>query len=267
MTAPGKLQVSTTTGHVAGPAKISASSPFPVPNGGWGSGAMMGLVLHTEVGDNPGTESWFENPAAQASADFAVAQDGSVVQFGPVGKGWVAWAEADGNRTWYSVEQADDGNPANPLTQAQITATAQLLECLSAFAGFPLQISDSIAVKGFGWHGMGGQAWGGHVNCPGDVRKAQRAQIIALAMSIRSGGTATVTTPPPREWVTAGMSSLAGLARQLGTEASMILRLTAEHSPSAIYPTPVADYLNGVFAGTIDPSKPMPKGLALYVPA
>jgi hypothetical protein len=262
MTVPGKLQVDTGTGHVTGPARISFSSPFPVPNGGWGSGAMMGVVMHTEVGDNPGTESWFENPAAQASADFAVAQDGSIVQMGPVGKGWVAWAEANGNRAWYSIEHADDGHPANPLTAAQITASAQLVEVLARFAGFPLQVSDSTSVKGYGWHGMGGQAWGGHLNCPGDVRKAQRPQIIALAMAIRQGGQPAASV---REWTTAGMSSLAQLAQQEHTEPSTILRLTAQHAP--VYPGPVAAWLNAVFAGTADPSKPMPAGLALYLPA
>jgi N-acetylmuramoyl-L-alanine amidase len=261
MTAPGKLQVDTVTGHVTGPARILFSSPFPVPNGGWGSGPMMGVVMHTEVGDNPGTESWFENPAAQASADFAVAQDGSVIQMGPVGKGWVAWAEAGGNRAWYSIEHADDGNPANPLTAAQITASAQLVEVLSRFAGFPLQVSDSTSVKGYGWHGMGGQAWGGHPDCPGDVRKAQRAQIIALAMAIRSGGQ---PAPSVREWVTGGEFSLAQLAAQQKCDVATILHLTAEHGP---YGQAVADLINGVFAGTVHPFAPMPAGLKLYVPA
>ena len=270
MSIPGKLHVDTATGHVTGPASITYNTPFPPPNGSWGSGAMMGLVLHTEVGDNPGTEAWFDNPAAQASADFAVAQDGSVIQMGPVGKGWVAWAEAAGNYSWYSVEEADHGNPANPLTAGQITATAQLLECLSAFAGFPLQISDSPSAKGLGWHGMGGAAWGGHFSCPGDVRKAQRPQIIALAMAIRSGGTTAVTAaraPAVTRWVTAGMDSLSQLARAHGTEASAILRCTAENSAGALFEPDVATYINDVFAGTVNPATPVPRGLTLYLPA
>jgi len=182
----GKLTVDTASGHVTGPADLKYNSPFPTPNGRWGSGAMMGLVLHTQVGNNPGTVAWFDNLASQASADFCVAQDGEIVQMGPIGKGWVAWAEAAGNYSWYSVEMADNGNPANPLTSEQIAAGAQLLECLSAFASFPLEISNSIAAKGFGWHGMGGEAWGGHESCPGDVRKAQRGQIVALAAAIRA---------------------------------------------------------------------------------
>lgn len=186
MTTPGRLHVDTHTGHVTGPAALTYNTPFPTPNGRYGSGAMMGLVLHTQVGNNPGTVEWFDNLASQASADFCVAQSGAIVQMGPIGKGWIAWAEAAGNLAWYSVEMADDGRPANPLTSQQVTAGAQLLECLSAFAGFPLEISNSVSTKGFGWHGMGGQSWGGHLNCPGDVRKAQRPQMVALAMAIRA---------------------------------------------------------------------------------
>jgi len=187
MSTPGRLQVDTATGHVTGPASITYNDPFPTRNGSYGSGQMMGVVMHTQVGNNPGTVAWFNNPAAQASAHFCIAQDGAIVQMGPIGKGWIAWAQAAGNLGWYSVEHADDGNPANPLTSAQITASAQLLELLSRFAGFPLQISDSPSVKGYGWHGMGGEAWGGHLSCPGDTRKAQRPQVIALAMAIRQG--------------------------------------------------------------------------------
>ena len=182
----GKLTVGH-GGHLTGPARITYNIPWPCPNGSWGSGAMMGVLEHTMVGDLPGTVIWFNNPAAQASAHFGVAQDGEVCQFGPVGAGWVAWHAAQANDRWYGIEFADDGNPGNPLTREQVIAAAQLVECLSAFAGFPLQVSDSPSVHGFGWHGMGGEAWGGHFDCPGDVRKAQRPQIVALAMAIRSG--------------------------------------------------------------------------------
>lgn len=270
MSTPGKLQVDASTGRVTGPANLKYNTPFPTHNGGWGSGAMTGLLMHTMVGNlQPGTVDWFNNPASQASANFGVAQDGTIWQWGPLGKGWYSWHAAEANKTWYGCEFADDGKPANPLTAAQITAAAQLLELLSRFAGFPLQISDSPSVKGFGWHGMGGAAFGGHFNCPGDVRKAQRPQIITLAAAIRSGGSSTVTTPPaasPRPWTTAGMSSLAQLAHDHGTQPSTILRLTAEHSPGAVFDAATATWINAVFSGSADPSKPVPKGLALWLP-
>ena len=259
----GKLTVDTSSGKVVGPANLHYNDPFPTRNGSYGSGAMSGLLMHTMAGNlQPGTVDWFNNPAAQASAHFGVAQDGTVWQFGPVGKGWMAWHAYEANAAWYGCEFADAGNPANPLTQAQITAGAQILECLSAFAGFPLQVSDSPSVRGFGWHGMGGAAFGGHFDCPGNVRKAQRSQIIALAIAIRQEKPLTAA-PPAREWITAGMSSLASLALQEHCTPAEILPLTAAHGP---IPADVSAYVNGVFAGTIDPKTPMPKGLALYLP-
>jgi hypothetical protein len=263
----GKLTVDAATGHVTGPARITYNDPFPCQNGNWGSGVMAGVLMHTMVSELPSAVSWFNDSRAQASAHFGIAEDGEIHQFGPVGKGWIAWHAAEANRTWYGIEHADNGNPGNPLTAAQITASAQLVECLSAFAGFPLQISDSPSVKGYGWHGMGGAAFGGHFQCPGDVRKAQRPQILALAMSIRQEKPVTPPQPSVREWLTAGELSLHALAAQQGTSVSAILRLTAEHSPNSVFPGNVADYVNAVFQGTADPSKPAPAGLQLYMPA
>ena len=216
----GKLAVQA-DGRVTGPADISWNDPFPCVNGAWGSGRMMGVVMHTRPATCPAPSRGSTTRRLRLSAHFCVAQDGAVVQMGPIGKGWIAWAEAAGNEAWYSIEHADHGDPANPLTPAQITASAQLVECLSAFAGFPLQVSDSPSVKGYGWHGMGGEAWGDHLACPGDVRKAQRPQIVALAMAIR--------TPPeagPYRHVATGGQTLAQIAAARGTTPGHILQVT-----------------------------------------
>jgi hypothetical protein len=226
---------------------------------------MRGLVLHTMVGNLPGTISWFNDARSQASAWFGVDQQGAIHQFGPLGAGWAAWAQAAGNRAWYSVEMADDGDPANPLTAAQITAGAQLLELLSRFAGFPLQITDDpVNGRGLITHGDGGAAWGNHPDCPGNVRKAQRPQIIALAMAIRSG-----TGPPaqPRVYVASGAMSLPALAAAERTAPSTILRLTCEHSPGSVFSPDVAALINGVFGGVTHPAAPLPAGMRLYLPA
>ena len=94
-----------------------------------------------------------------------------------------------GNLAWYSIEHADNRDPNNPLTDAQIAASAQLVELLSRFAGFPLQVTDSVTGKGYGVHSMGGKAWGDHT-CPDlpprHVRSHQRPAIIALAKQIRN---------------------------------------------------------------------------------
>lgn len=186
---PAKLHVGN-GGRLAGPGfHCSYNDPWPCANGTPGGGApkMMGAVVHTMVGTLTSCINWFNNPASSASAFFGIGEDGLVHEFGPLGVNWEAWAQGDGNPAWYSIEFADNGNPKNPLTQEQITAAAQILECLSRFAGFPLQLTDSPSVPGLGWHGMGGAAWGNHPDCPGEVRKAQRPAIIALAKEIRAG--------------------------------------------------------------------------------
>jgi hypothetical protein len=75
------------------------------------------------------------------------------------------------------------------------------------------------------------------------------------------------TVPAPwREWTTAGMDSLAGLAGSRGAEVSTVLRVTAERSPGSVFTPEVSQYLNRVFAGEVNPSAPMPAGLRLWVP-
>lgn len=199
LTIPPKLSVDS-AGRVHG-ANVTWNSPWPCINGDEGGMSVphgiMGFLEHTMVGNLlPGTVAWFNNPAAQASAHFGVDQGGSIHQFGPV-NGWKAWHAAGGNPNWYGCEFADNGNPANPLTAAQISSAAQLLELLSRpdVGNFPLQLSNSTGTEGLGWHGMGGAAYGGHFDCPGDVRKAQRPAILALAVAIREGAAPAPANP------------------------------------------------------------------------
>ncbi|HEY3908245.1 MAG TPA: N-acetylmuramoyl-L-alanine amidase [Streptosporangiaceae bacterium] len=251
----GKLEIGA-DGRVTGPLTITYNTPFPTGNGSWGSGAMMGVVMHTMVGNLPGTVEIFNNPSYAVSSHFGIAQDGSVWQFGPIGHGWIAWAQVAGNEAWYSIEHADDGNTANPLTDAQLTASAQLVEVLSRFAGFPLQVTNSVEVEGYGTHVMGGGAWGGHT-CPGPgPRAGQRREIIRRAEAIRAG---QVT------WTSDGKLSLNDLAAHLHTEASSILRMTAIHDGA--FGGEAASYINGVFAGTTSAEAALPTGLMLWVPA
>ena len=168
-------------------ANIHYNDPFPVHNGAYGSGTMQGVVMHTMVGQLEDAIAEFNNPAAQVSAHFGISQTGLIHQFGPIGRGWVAWAEMLGNYTWYSIEHADHGDTENPLTQAQMDASAQVVECLSSFAGFPLKVTNSVWGAGYGTHVMGGVEWGNH-SCPGPGPRAnQRYNIIYRAKRIRVG--------------------------------------------------------------------------------
>jgi N-acetylmuramoyl-L-alanine amidase len=235
MATPGKLTVGS-DGKVRGPASIGYSTPFPVPNGTpGGSGAMQGVVMHTEVGYDHNVVGEFENPAAQASAWFSVRDDGHITQYGPVGQGWMAWAQMAGNPSWYSIEHEDRGDPHIPLNDAQIAASAQLLECLSAFARFPLQEANSVTEQGYGVHYMGGAAWGGHT-CPDEghpVRSLQRPVIIELAKAIRvSGGQ---PQQGPFRHTANGHDSLAKIAAEYGITPERLLKVSMDaYTPADI---------------------------------
>jgi len=142
-----------------------------------GQEAVRGVVLHVMAGTLAGSDSWFKNPAAQASAHFGIGKAGEVYQ-------WVdtadrAWAQAGGNRTWLSIEHEGQGGDA--LTPAQLAASARVIAWMHETHGVLLQATDSVDGRGIGWHGMGGAAWGGHTACPGTPIKAQRPALIAAA--------------------------------------------------------------------------------------
>lgn len=142
-----------------------------------GMDAYDGVVLHIMEGTLEGSQSWFNNPTSQASSHFGVGKSGEIRQ-------WVdtkdrAWAEMAGNRRWISIEH--EGHSGDSLTPAQLASTASIVKWCHDTHGIPLQISDSPDTKGLGWHGMGGNPWGGHFNCPGDPIKNQRQEILAHA--------------------------------------------------------------------------------------
>lgn len=191
-------------GHLVGEAWITRNDPFPAVNGQMGlTPPMNGVVLHTNVGTLPGTIATFNDPHRQASAHFEVGgpwsgtvKDGQarIHQFGPV-NGWMAWHCADGNNMWFGIETEDGGNPSHPLTDAQLTAVAQIVEALSAHGkwGFPLEVTNHTNGHGLGAHFMGGAAWGGHTcpdNPPGGQgpRSHQRGEIIRRAKILREHG-------------------------------------------------------------------------------
>jgi hypothetical protein len=77
------------------------------------------------------------------SAHFGTAQDGTVIQW--VQLGVVAFHAFDANFHWYAVENADDGNPNNPYTGAQLSRIAQILGLIPRpeYGRFALQVTDS----------------------------------------------------------------------------------------------------------------------------
>jgi hypothetical protein len=150
------------------------------------SGAMrgfMGLVLHIAEGSYQGTINWQKNPVSDVSSHTVHGKAGERAQMLDVNL--TAWTQANGNGWWVSVEH--EGFNYEALTQQQFESTAQLYAWLVQVKGVPLQLTDSPSVPGLGWHGMGGTAWGGHPNCPGEPIKAQRPAILARAQEILNG--------------------------------------------------------------------------------
>ena len=196
------------------------------------------------------------NPGTEVSAFFSVGEDGAAHQYLPVGRGRVAFAQVEGNSSWYSCECEDKLNPGHPMTDVQVTTVAQIFSALAEHDGFPYAITDDPD-NGHGLitHGDGGQAWGGHPDCPGTVRKAQRPEILARASAIRDGLDI---------WICQGLKSLHDLAADsLGCPVHQVLQLTAEYSPERLFAPDMASYLNEVFA---DDKETVPAGLTLFCP-
>lgn len=159
-------------------ARMPGAQWRPVPNRTvGGQDAVYGVVLHVMQGTLDGTDAWFRNSSSQASAHFGVGKDGRIFQ-------WVdtadrAWAQVDGNRTWLSIEH--EGKSGDSLIPAQLAASARVIAWMHATHGVRLQSTDSPTGRGIGWHGMGGSAWGGHLDCPGTAIRNQRPALIAAA--------------------------------------------------------------------------------------
>ncbi len=155
-----------------------------------------GLVLHiAQSPDAQGTINWQKNPTAQVSSHFVNDVDGTLYQV--VDTDDMAWAEMAGNGEWLSVENI--GYSGNPLTNAQVQTLGKLFAWISQNFNVPLVATDDPNGSGLGWHGMGGDAWGGHLQCPGDPIKAQRPQILAVAIAIVNPQIPTTTPIPTSE--------------------------------------------------------------------
>lgn len=269
MNIPEKLKISS-GGKLLGP-NVTYNSPWPCKQGDAGSmqipHGIMGVIMHTMVGNLPGTIEVFntDRGADSASAHFGIDQKGNIHQFGPV-NGWMAWAQEAGNPNWYSIEHADNANPDTPLTQAQVNASAQIVEALSAYGLFPLQESNNIGEEGYGVHYMGSIAWGGH-SCPdlppASVRSHQRPAILALAQQIRDGNVIDnpkLIKPHYYRWAADGTMSLDQIARSRNTTAKALIEHT-EASSSPINDAHRASFQNYVVSGT---ENKMPSGMIYY---
>lgn len=154
----------------------------------------LGLILHVQAGNNA-LSGWFNNPAAQASSTWWAGKAGGREQYGDPDTDKF-WAQSAGNSSYHSVET--EGYPNEPLTAQQIETVAQIYAWGAKRYGWPYQLAEKPGDRGLGWHGMGGAQWGGHLGCPGDLRKAQRPAILARAKAI-NGATPTPAAPAAKD--------------------------------------------------------------------
>jgi hypothetical protein len=165
----------------------------------------VGLVVHIAEGTYDGTIAWEHNPVAEVSSHFVVAKDGRIAQV--VDTDDRSWCQSQGNATWISVE--NEGFHTQAPTPQQVEALARIYaRCMQVYAA-PARVTDSVDVGGIGWHGMGGDAWGGHVDCPGDQFKAARPAILARALEIMNGDDMSAHTEAVIEAWRTGMTRAA----------------------------------------------------------
>ena len=138
----------------------------------------LGLILHVQEG-NGAAGNWFSNPQCNnASSHWWVGKDGRIEQYLDPDT-HQSWAQGQGNSEYHSVET--EGFTGEPMTPAQIAGVATIYKWGMVHFGWSARIANTVGSKGLGVHSMGGEAWGGHLGCPGNLRRAQRGLIIQAA--------------------------------------------------------------------------------------
>lgn len=203
-----------------------------------GMGNVIGVVLHIMEGTLDGSDAWFRNPNAQASAHFGVGKDGRIYQW--VDTADKAWAQAAGNSDYISIE--NEGHSGDTLTPPQLSSVAAVVAWVHQTNGVPLHLADVPGAAGLGWHGMGGAAWGGHLFCPGNPIVDQRIAILGKASGGAIGGVSPMFDP--------AIGPIAAAAKWPGTPGAVLL-LAPSGAVYALFGAPYYGGANGqaYFAG------------------
>lgn len=157
-----------------------------------GMQTIFGVVLHVDEGTEAGSESWERNPVAQVSSHFMTGKISGLAQMVSVSD--MAWAQVNGNPNYLSIEC--EGNSGDSLTPGQIRDCANVLAKAHREFGVPLVLADRPGEHGLIYHSAGGDAWGGHPDCPGAPIIAQRAAIISYAASLVGTPVTTIHAYP-----------------------------------------------------------------------
>lgn len=121
------------------PQIIQITSPnYGLPRGTSGRNGrkVIAIVDHIMSGTLAGTDSWFQNPASQASAHFGVGKNGDIRQYVDINN--VAWANGGVNKpswpllitgvnpNYYTVSIEHEGQSGDVMPEAQYQATLAL---------------------------------------------------------------------------------------------------------------------------------------------
>ncbi|HEY2043690.1 MAG TPA: N-acetylmuramoyl-L-alanine amidase [Jatrophihabitans sp.] len=149
------------------------------------------MVLHVNDSNGADLFGWENNGAHSMSSHFQFPKVGRPFQY--LDTAVDSWCQANGNAVGISFEV--EGFPTEPMNDNQLQQLGLCAAWVHATHGTPLLITDDpINGSGLITHGDGGAAWGGHPNCPGPYRRAQRQQILDIAT-----GTGDDTMTPQQE--------------------------------------------------------------------
>lgn len=166
----------------------------PISHNVGGTIVPRAVVWHTAVDTGAPAHSslfaWFNSTARKGtSAHMFIEGDGSAEQYVDFGK--LAGHAFAANTFAIGVETHDGGNPNVPWTPAQVAQMVAFMRWCRSVFGIPIAAIKTASGSGHGYHSEF-PSWNRSAHsCPGPVRVAQLAQVIATA--------AGSTPPPPLE--------------------------------------------------------------------
>ncbi len=188
-----------------GPARWVPASTSNYTRGRSG-GSIQYVVIHTMQGSYAGSTSWFQNPAAGASAHYNIrSSDGEITQM--VAHGDTAWHAGNWNINQRSIGIEHEGYVADPgrwYTERMYVASARLTRALCDRYGIPIDRAHIIGHYQVPRSGSGAPCSTSATNCggagghtdPGNGGGGWNwSHYLDL---VRGGGSVTPPPPPPR---------------------------------------------------------------------
>jgi hypothetical protein len=172
-------------------ARIARARWRPLPQNATAARIVPRLVIvHTMVGGQLGSESWFKNPAARGvESTFGIGGpwdgpdlDGVIFQWMDTHR--QADCNLSANGMSVSIEMSDGGDPRRPLSPKQIAALTALIVDLCRVENIPAILAPTWDGRGLGYHQMFKPQWNRTHDCPGTVRRVQLLRAVFPAVHL-----------------------------------------------------------------------------------